>query len=98
MILPQVSLVFIFHLIIRLFTNDKDVALINLSANRYSCMCMLFFCHTDLFHDHINLFFDIILFSVIDSYVSPPPCINYNLDHVMKINKGSSTLTILIGY
>ena len=56
---------------------------------------MLFFCHTDLFHGRINLFFDIILFSVIDSYVSPPPCItDYNLDHVMKTNKGSSTLTI----
>ena len=89
-------MVFIFHLIIRLFTNDKDVALINLSATRY--VYMLFFCHTDLFHGRINLFFDIILFSVIDSYVSPPPCFNCNLDHVMKINKGSSTLTILIGY
>ena len=88
-------MVFIFHLIIRLFTNDKDVALINLSATRYVYVIL---CHTDLFHDHIDLFFDSILFSVIDSYVSPPPCINYNLDHVMKINKGSSTLAILIGY
>ena len=39
--LPQVSMVFIFHLIIRLFTNDKDVALINLSTTRYVYVILL---------------------------------------------------------
>ena len=34
-------MVFIFHLIIRLFTNDKDVALINLSAARYVYVILL---------------------------------------------------------
>ena len=31
----------LFHLIIRLFTNDKDVALINLSATRYVYVILL---------------------------------------------------------